>query len=112
VAIGSAAESILGACEVSKLGDTLYMMIASKLLPRWACGGQSGSRLKQFRPGVHSAQALYRPGLKKDELLRVACQIMQAGLERHCQSGMGFDVLVLGGQEEVLETRRIAARSD
>jgi 20S proteasome alpha/beta subunit len=55
---------------------------------------------------------LYRPGLKKDELLRVACQIMQAGLERHCQSGMGFDVLVLGGQEEVLETRRIAARSD
>lgn len=35
-------------------------------------------------------QALYRPGLEGEALVRLACQCLRAGLERDCASGYGL----------------------
>lgn len=42
-----------------------------------------------IEPFLHF-QALYRPGLEGEELVKLACQCLRAGLERDCASGYGL----------------------
>lgn len=45
---------------------------------------------KRLPEQITTKQALYTPGLEGEELVKLACQCLRAGLERDCASGYGL----------------------
>lgn len=58
--------------------------------------GRTGRTLISLIPSCQQTslhirtQALYRPNLEGEELVKLACQCLRAGLERDCASGYGL----------------------